>query len=151
MRSVLIGLGILLAVVIGACGEPVDRQSVVATAIAAQTEAGQLAEDTAEALAELERAWELVATGPQITAQMIIGTADDLERKGFPERAERMRAEARANFDTHPFTLDAKAATKRFHELGDLYTEADKAAVTALEAVRDADAWTLYEETRAKE
>ena len=128
----------------------IEQLELIEAALAAQDEAGRMAEESVEALTAHEEAWAKVEMGPQFVARNIMKVADDLDSLGHHTRAQNMRDEAWASFDANPLVRNAKAATARYQEVVARYSEADSTATEALQTVQDAGLWHLYEEAENK-
>ena len=127
--------------------EPVDNAELITKAIAAQEKAGRLAERATEAFGKHEFLWNQIAQGPQATAARLIADADDLERQGYADAARNLRADSDAFWKSEAVSSlmrNAEAATKEYMELLGQYGEADREAVAALEAVKEAGLWNQY-------
>ena len=127
-----------------------EQLELIETALAAQDEAGRLAEESATALAAHDTVWDKVAGGPQFVISKIMESATKLERLGHHQRAAEMREDARKSFWSNPLVIEAETATEHWRAVSARYSEADRAATEALEAVKNAGLWSLYEEAENK-
>ena len=89
-----------------------EQLEMIETALAAQDEAGRLAEESATALAAQEEAWAKVEAGPQFVLREVAKSADRLDSLGRHTQAQQMRDEAWASFDANPVVQEAESCNR---------------------------------------